>query len=184
MADIKNKITFQNNVGGIRLLYFFPLSKLTQGLFIPQNSIFNIEAFNSLNANFASNLFAIYFQSESASFKQEQALTDSGEIYKQSVEFIISKDYYERTAQFNSMVTDRFLVFIIDNNNQSRVIGEAFVDGTNNGAKFSQVSDTGAAFDSSNQTKLLFYCESTSPAPSLGSEGNAFFDLQAPDTLD
>lgn len=147
------------------------------------NSYFNIDLLASLNEDLESNLFEIEFSEETASFKETSEKVDSGVIYKQVVECIISKDYTTRNGQFNSITTDKAIVFAFDQNNLCHVLGIVNIDGSSSGAEVNVSSDTGSTLDSLNHRKLIITCESPYPSPSLGTLANEFFEIANPEDI-
>lgn len=182
MPSIKNRSQLQTNIGSLYKIFAVSINKilqgtLPQGMFIGDDGVFNISLFVDNNPTMSALKFEIEFVEESASFKQEEEEKDFGTMYKQTVQCIVAKDYYERTAIFKDMEYDRFLVFAFDNNYQVNIIGEFLIDLDNNGAKVKVSKEVGEGYDSLNHRKIIFYCEATQPAANLGESGNSYFGV-------
>ncbi len=183
MTKIKNKSLLQTNTGSLSKLFVVSCRFITSGLFMRPNSFFDIVRLDENNAELADNLIEIEFSEETASFKESPEITDIGTIYKQAIECIVAKDYIERNTIFNDLTSGPVIVFAFDQNNMSHVIGIVNIDGSSSGAEIRISSDTGIAYDNLNHRKISFTCESTFPAPHLGSNGNEYFELPNPDEL-
>lgn len=184
MTQIKNLSTFQSNVGGITRLFVISCRFITAGLFQRPNSYFDINYIAEQNAGFEDNLIEIIFSEQTAFFKEVPEKADLGLIYKQSIECIVAKDYIERNAIFNDIASGPVIAFAFDTNNVCHVLGTVNIDGSPSGADFLVSSETGTTYDSLNNRKINIVCESSYPAPNLGTNGNEYFEIQNPDELE
>ena len=185
METIKNKTNGQDNFGSLKKVYFCDMKFLSLFPNIGSNGYFNVQELSDKNEDFADNVKGIEFVKEGSRFTQARENTEQGKLFKQTLTLTVAKDYSERYSSLWGSES-RFLVFAYDMNNVGRVIGHIDFDGSQNGAKFFENTDTGNNFSSLNFMAITFYCENKHSAyycnPAEG-DGDDYFNTPRANVL-
>lgn len=153
-----NNFPVSNNnirIGGLKKFFFVPTSDI-----LSEPEIYNNKLIGDYTFKPGKNLLTGYFDKDSGLLSIDDSLTNKGGLVKSTVNAILTDNSPELDALFCEMSCEKFIMFIIDNYKNIRVLGRV-----NCGATFSFSFSTNDKIADVPQYKFKIYYESRCVPP-------------------
>lgn len=142
-----------DNLGGLLSVWAVPPTDITAG-------------FNSVSFTTTDNIIAMYCSPGSLSFTEKETNEKPGKVYKTELKGFIPKDSFQVLQLINSMSGRKWVIIMMDQNEQYKVAGTAEIP-----LRVSFDLDTGSDTRERNGHTVSFYGTQTSKARFIDNPG-------------